>query len=331
MPKPKILVDGTGDAITGLLFREPRPSEKSSSSSKASSTSETYLFISTLSKILVHPLSKAKRSGVGFPSLSGGSDVKVLDETVGAGLGCTTGVVLPLTDKELGFAVAREEGGIVVYTPAGRGPSFALPSTYSALSSLLPLPSSTSNSPYSGSVVVLSPPFAPTASAPSGTVRQMAKQGEKDMGRMTVLDLEVGWISWRNSFRGGGVWGVWRLGRGGLAVGSKDGKVRFPHPFAFLYPLPTRSDPPVSSFPYLAFVQRSSFSSLRLSPKSSRRSTQSPSSRSLSKWPSLAGPPRRAWRTFTVGMETGCTRRVIGRVRSVSTSRRSEEECRGAM
>lgn len=153
----------------------------------------------------------------------------MLDETIGAGLGCTTGVVLPLTDKELGFAVAREEGGIVVYTPAGRGPSFALPSTYSALSSLLPLPSSTSNSPYSGSVVVLSPPFAPSTSAASGTVRQMAKQGEKDMGRMTVLDLEVGWISWRNSFRGGGVWSVWRLGRGGLAVGSKDGKVHF-HP-----------------------------------------------------------------------------------------------------
>lgn len=226
-----MLVEGAGDAVTGLMFREPRaPDAKSSSSSSTaapkSSTAETYLFLSTLSRILVHPLSKSKRVG-GFPtSLGGSADVKVLDETAGAGLGCTAGVVLPSTDRELGFAVAREDGGVVVYMPTGRGPSFALPSAYSALSSLHPVPSTTSAAPYSASVVVLSPPFAPSAAAPSGTVRQLAKQGEKDMGRMTVLDLEMGWIAWRNSFRGGGVWGAWRCSGGGaLAAGSKDGKV----------------------------------------------------------------------------------------------------------
>lgn len=239
LPKPKVLVEGNGDAVTGLMFREPRPESKTaagaggaassaaSSSAGKSSTSETYLFISTLARVLVHPLSKSKRAG-GFPTSLGGSpDVKVLDEAVGAGLGCTAGVVLPSTDREVGFAVAREEGGIVVYTPVGRGPSFALPATYSALSSLHPVPSLAGPLPYSASVIILSPPFAPSVAAASGTVRQLAKQGEKDMGRMTVLDLEMGWIAWRNSFRGGGVWGLWRnSGAGALAVGSKDGKVR---------------------------------------------------------------------------------------------------------
>jgi hypothetical protein len=333
LPKPKVLVEGNGDAVTGLMFREPRPESKAagvassaaSSSAGKSSTSETYLFISTLARVLVHPLSKSKRAG-GFPTSLGGSpDVKVLDEVAGAGLGCTAGVILPSTDREVGFAVAREEGGIVVYTPVGRGPSFALPATYSALSSLHPVPSLASTSPYSASVVVLSPPFAPSVAAASGTVRQLAKQGEKDMGRMTVLDLEMGWIAWRNSFRGGGVWGLWRnSGIGALAIGSKDGKV---HPVdRLLQMLSERADKPTHTLLF-----RSPSCTRRPSTTSCRRCTTRRSSRSRSSSQSRAASAGRGSPTSTGGTPTGCTRRVIGRAASASTLRRSAAASRGAM
>ena len=189
LPKARIVIEAPTEPITGLGFREPTASEE---------TPHLYLFIVTTNRVLCY-----QASGKG----SGGSPV-VVDEA-GAGLGCA---VMDWRAKDM--VVARDEAIFLCGTD-GRGPSLAYEGRKSSIHTHL------------NYLVIVSPPFFPSASNASATVRNFVAATQlpdsTDVSKVTVLDLENKFVAYSGTFVEGvrEVISEW----GQIFVVTNDGKV----------------------------------------------------------------------------------------------------------
>ncbi|CDZ97685.1 Vacuolar assembly/sorting protein PEP5/VPS11 [Phaffia rhodozyma] len=240
LPKPKVLLDNTNEPITGLLFRE-EPARPASATSRSLVPGDVYIFVVTTNKTMVGQAEgKSKKLGGSITGMTVG-ELRVLDD-VGGNLGCTTGVVVADSDAEggggggegsglsqtetnvnskqttgsgsstaLNLAVAREEA-IHLYSPSGRLSSFAYEGPKSSISTFPTIPTGRSvpnSSHTSSSLVIVSPPFVPSSTSTSQTVRNLVRaqpglvQHGTDISRLAVLDLEGKFISYSGAFNQG--------------------------------------------------------------------------------------------------------------------------------
>lgn len=183
LPKPRTILESPTEPITGLGFREPSASEE---------TPHLYLFIVTTNRVLCY-----QATGKG----SGGSPV-VVDE-VGAALGCA---VMDWRTRDM--VVARDEA-IYLCGADGRGPSLAyegewilkkvcLLFTYSVIGY------KSSIHTHLNYLVIVSPPFFPSASNASATVRNFVAKTQlpdkTDVSKVTLFDLENKFVAYSGTF-----------------------------------------------------------------------------------------------------------------------------------
>jgi len=175
---------------------------------------ETYLFIVTTNRVLSY-------------QTTGRRNATVVDE-IGCGLGCAT-----MDWKGRNMIIARDEA-IYSCGVEGRGSCYAYEGMGYLLSS--PLASLTT---YSGNksaihshanyLVIVTPPFFPTLSSPSATVRNLMARspnvGETDITKVTVFDPENKLVAYTGTFKQGvrEVISQW----GNIYVLSTDGTVSF--------------------------------------------------------------------------------------------------------
>ncbi|RPD67906.1 hypothetical protein L226DRAFT_517741 [Lentinus tigrinus ALCF2SS1-7] len=187
LPKPRVIHESATEPITGLGFREP-----------TEETPHVYLFIVTTNRTLCY-----QASGKG----SGGTPT-VVDE-IGAGLGCAT-----MDWKAREIVVARDEA-IYCCGTESRGACYA----YEGLKSRIHT--------HRNYIVIVSPPFTPTASAASATVRNFVAKSVAPSGseiaKVTVFDPENKFVAHSGTFPEGvrEVFSSW----GKLYVLSNDGKL----------------------------------------------------------------------------------------------------------
>ncbi|TDL21592.1 hypothetical protein BD410DRAFT_789710 [Rickenella mellea] len=167
LPKPRIIHESPTEPITGLGFREPTEESQ-----------HLFLFIVTINRVLCY-----QASGRG----SGGTPV-VVDE-VGAGLGCAV-----MDWRQRNIIVARDEA-IYMCSTDGRGPSVAYEGHKSSVHTHL------------NYLIIVSPPFFPSASAASATVRNFVARtpvpSGTDVSKVTVFDLENKFIAYSGTFTEG--------------------------------------------------------------------------------------------------------------------------------
>jgi vacuolar protein sorting-associated protein 11 len=180
LPKPKTIHQGlTTDSVTGLGFREPH----ASSAPEDAGSENLYLFIVTLSQVFSYQVTGR---GTGYPPV-------VVDE-LGAENGCAR-----MNSQATDMILAREEA-IYLENVEGRGPSSALEGP------------KTSMLVHKSYVVIVSPPFVPSAASASGTVRRFVASGKPgnipagtggvgDISRVVVFDVENRFIAYSNTFR----------------------------------------------------------------------------------------------------------------------------------
>lgn len=185
-PKARTVWEGSlAEPITGLGFRDPlsplyedlegegdagpngAPKVKQKEREAKVATS---LFITTTNKTIV------------IPSVTGrGTDPRILEETEGAGLGCA---VMDGNARDL--IVGRDEG-IYLYGLEGRGAVLAYEGPKASIHS------------HGQSLVIVSPPFTPTANSNSGTVRRSAigadASSSAQSAKVTVFDLTNKFLS----------------------------------------------------------------------------------------------------------------------------------------
>jgi len=174
------------EPITGLGFREP--------------TEDTfaYLYVVTTNRVLSY---QASGRGSGGPA-------NVVDE-IGTGLGCTT-----MDSKAKDIVVARDEA-IYLCGIDGRGPCYAYDGTtplilYNVHSLIIRSMSEGHKSSvhaHLNYLVIVSPPFFPTASSASATVRNLvalsANATETDVTKVTVFDPENRLVAFSGTFKQG--------------------------------------------------------------------------------------------------------------------------------
>ncbi|KAG8779740.1 hypothetical protein FRC20_003526, partial [Serendipita sp. 405] len=181
LPKPKMIHEASSDSITGLGFREPFVSDDPS-------TNHLYLFIVTLSQILSYQVTG---KGTGQPPM-------VVDD-LGAETACAT-----MNQKATDMILAREEA-IYLANTEGRGPSYALDGPKTSILT------------HKGYLVIVSPPFVPSVTSASATVRRFVASGKTgnvpggsagvgpanigDISKVVVFDVENKYIAYSNTFR----------------------------------------------------------------------------------------------------------------------------------
>jgi hypothetical protein len=141
----------------------------------------------------------------------GGAAPHVLDD-IGASLNCS--VVMPSGDVVL----ARDEA-VYVYGPEGRGACYALEGTKSSVEA------------FGSNLIIVSPPFVPSAASTSATVRNYVARNanagrdymENDISKVSVFDLEHKFIAHSGTYTEGvrQVFSEW----GEVFVLTNDGKV----------------------------------------------------------------------------------------------------------
>jgi hypothetical protein len=220
VPKAKTIHESPSEPITGLGFREETPE------GEAGGAESNHLFIVTTNRVLFYHVA-GKGSG---PAPT------VLDE-VGCGLGCAC-----MERKGMDIIVAREEA-IYLCGIDGRGSCFAYEGTnFGASLSLSPFrrgdsaftgPKSSVHT-FGHYVVIVSPPFIPSASAASATVRNHVARtlnaGASDITKVTVFDIDNKIVAFSGAFAEG-IREVFE-GWGDLYVLGSDGVVcNFPAAF----------------------------------------------------------------------------------------------------
>ncbi|CAA7271044.1 unnamed protein product [Cyclocybe aegerita] len=167
LPKVRTVHESPTEPITGLGFHEP-----------TEDSLNTYLFIVTTNHVLSY-----QAAGRG----SGGT-ATVVDE-IGAGLGCAT-----MDLKAKNVVVARDEA-VYLCGVEGRGPCYAYEGHKSSIHS------------HSTYLVIVSPPFFPTGTSHSATVRnlvaRMPNVTETDVTKVTVFDPENKLVAYTGIFKQG--------------------------------------------------------------------------------------------------------------------------------
>ncbi|KAI9065075.1 hypothetical protein FKP32DRAFT_1675090 [Trametes sanguinea] len=187
LPKPRVIHESPTEPITGLGFREP-----------ADDSPNVYLFIVTTNRVLCY-----QASGKG----SGGTPAVVDD--IGAGLGCAT-----MDWKAREVVVARDEA-IYLFGTESRGACYAYEGPKSSIHT------------HRNYIVIVSPPFTPSASAASATVRNFVAKSSApsglDITKVTVFDPENQYVAHSDTLTEGvrEVFSAW----GKLYVLSNDGKL----------------------------------------------------------------------------------------------------------
>ncbi|KAJ9116972.1 hypothetical protein QFC22_004630 [Naganishia vaughanmartiniae] len=186
-PKARVVWEGSlAEPITGLGFRDPlsplyqdSDEDDTADSSAAAKGKQkdkdakvvTSLFITTTGKTIV------------IPSVTGrGTDPRILEESEGAGLGC---VVMDRKAKDL--IVGRDEG-IYLYGIEGKGAVLA----YEGLKASIHA--------HGHSLVIVSPPFYPSASSNSATVRRAASVPDPGSSSSAVQSAKVSVFDLSNKF-----------------------------------------------------------------------------------------------------------------------------------
>ncbi|KAF9460675.1 hypothetical protein BDZ94DRAFT_1265603 [Collybia nuda] len=164
LPKPRNVHESPTEPITGLGFKEP-----------ADDNTNLALFVVTTNHVLSYQV-----TGKG----SGGSAM-VVDE-IGCGLGCAT-----MDWKARDIVVARDEA-IYVCGTEGRGACYAYEGHKSSIYTHL------------NYLVIVSPPFIPSASAASATVRNFVARtvnsGETDITKVTIFEPENKYVAYSGTF-----------------------------------------------------------------------------------------------------------------------------------
>jgi hypothetical protein len=165
------------------------------------------LFLITTSRVLSY-----------VASGKGGATPHVLDD-IGAALNCS--IVMPSGDVVL----ARDEA-VYVYGPEGRGACYALEGTKSSVQA------------HGNNLVIVSPPFTPSAASNSATVRDYVARNANagrdymgsDISKVSIFDLELKFIAHSGTYTEGvrEVFCEW----GEVFVLTNDGKVSWPFLFA---------------------------------------------------------------------------------------------------
>ncbi|KAL5529475.1 hypothetical protein ACEPAG_5460 [Sanghuangporus baumii] len=168
LSKARVLLEAPTEPITGLGFREP-------SAAQAEESPHLHLFATTTNRVLCFQV-----SGKGS-----GSGPRVLDE-VGGALGCAE-----MDWRARDMIVARDEA-IYVYGTEGRGASVAYEGYKSSIHTHL------------NYLVIVSPPFFPSAASNSATVRNFVARNQlpdrTDVSKVTVFDLENKFVAHSSTF-----------------------------------------------------------------------------------------------------------------------------------
>ncbi|KZV92880.1 hypothetical protein EXIGLDRAFT_740253 [Exidia glandulosa HHB12029] len=189
VPKPKVIHESPTEPITGLGFREPTAED---------ATSHLFLFIVTTNRVLSY-----QASG------KGGSGHPVVVDEVGSALGCAC-----MDGRNRDIVIARDEA-IYVCSTEGRGACFAYEGHKSSIQT------------YLNYLIIVSPPFAPSASSNSATVRNFVARATNstatDISKVTVFDPENKIVAFSGPFQEGvrDVLCAW----GKIFVLSNDGKL----------------------------------------------------------------------------------------------------------
>ncbi|KIM77475.1 hypothetical protein PILCRDRAFT_76651 [Piloderma croceum F 1598] len=208
IPKPRTIHESPTEPITGLGFREPIFSSiaepqtnghtHDKDKDKDREKDNLYLFIVTTSRVLSYQASGRVV----------GSNPSIVDE-VGAGLGCA---VMDWHKRDI--VVAREEA-VYVCGVEGRETCYAYEGSKSSVHTHL------------NYLVIVSPPFIPSASSASATVRNFARMTDlpagSDITKVTVFDLENKLVAYSGTFEAGVREVVSQWGR--IFVLENDGRV----------------------------------------------------------------------------------------------------------
>ncbi|KAF9012567.1 vacuolar membrane protein [Cyathus striatus] len=186
LPKVRTVHESPTEPITGLGFREPLSGSAmehadetapSTNSNDDAIAKNLYLFVVTTNRVLCY-----QASGRG----SGGIATEV--DEVGCGLGCAT---MDWRGREM--IVARDEA-IYKCGTEGRGTCYAYEGPKSSIRSHL------------NYLVIVSPPFAPSSSNPSATVRNFVARTSdtgSEISKVTIFDLENKYVAYTGTFRQG--------------------------------------------------------------------------------------------------------------------------------
>ncbi|EKM61891.1 uncharacterized protein PHACADRAFT_205018 [Phanerochaete carnosa HHB-10118-sp] len=165
LPKARVVLEGSSDPVTGLGFRESNRDNL-----------DIHLFIVTTNRVLMYQV-----SGKGH----GGTPTAV--DEVGCALGCAT-----MDHGAREIVVARDEA-IYLCGIEGRGACYAYEGHKSAVYA------------HRNYLVIVSPPFTPTASAPSATVRNFVRDNDigAEISRVVVFDLENKFVAYSGTYTDG--------------------------------------------------------------------------------------------------------------------------------
>jgi len=204
LPKARVIHESP-EPITGLGFREP-PVASTSSTSRAPeaeklNVGQLSLFIVTTNRVLC-----ALVSGKG-------GEARTIDE-LGCGLGCA---VMDWERRDM--VIARDEA-IYLYGPEGRGACYAYEGMHARLAYYLFANRIWTSGPkssiaiYRHNLIIVSPPFFPSAGSTSATVRHYVSKtagngsdgsavGASDIAKVTIFDLQNKLIAYSGTFRDG--------------------------------------------------------------------------------------------------------------------------------
>lgn len=203
LPKPKLVHSSPSDPVTGLGFHVAHPGgssyrntitnpisrQKATVAGAAAPSGNVTLFIVTTHQILTYSMTPTGKA------LSGHAAHATVMDDVGASLGCTT----MLSSGEM--ALAKDEA-IFVYGTEGRGQSYFYEGSKSAVTS------------YMNYIIITSPPFMPSASSQSATVRNFVRDQRSaaavpsydtstDISKVTIFDPENKYVAYSGAFTEG--------------------------------------------------------------------------------------------------------------------------------
>ncbi|KAK9896216.1 hypothetical protein P389DRAFT_76246 [Cystobasidium minutum MCA 4210] len=204
LPKPKLVHSSPSDPVTGLGFHiatagtsayrntitNPVSRQNAQPASGANAlTGNVTLFIVTTHQILTYSMTPTGKA------LSGHSAHATVMDDVGASLGCTT----MLSSGEM--VLAKDEA-IFVYGTEGRGQSYFYEGSKSAVTS------------YMNYIIITSPPFMPSASSQSATVRNFVRDQRSaaavpsydtsaDISKVTIFDPQNKYVAYSGAFTEG--------------------------------------------------------------------------------------------------------------------------------
>lgn len=203
IPKPKLVHSSPSDPVTGLGFHvasqgtpayrntitNPTSRAIAPAATGAAPSGNVTLFIVTTHQILSYSMTPTGKALPGSPS-----HATVMDD-VGAALGCTT----MLSNGEI--VLAKDEA-IFVYGTEGRGQSYFYEGSKSAVTS------------YMNYIIITSPPFMPSASSQSATVRNFVRDQRSatatpsydtstDISKVTIFDPENKFVAYSGAFTEG--------------------------------------------------------------------------------------------------------------------------------